>query len=100
MELGVLTAVFFCCWRSGEALRDEGLAAGLGSSGDGGVSPWARPFAALPRMARAWEIESKDGVTRSSSRESRHMGSDGDWDGRLATWAVGGGVALAMGVDL
>lgn len=66
----------------------------MGASGDGGLSPWARPLAALPRMAKAWEIESKEGEARSSSRESKQMGSVGDWGGLLAT-----GVAAAEGVD-
>ena len=74
----MLTEFFFCCWMSGEAWREEGLAAVLGPSGDGGLSPWARPLAALPRIARACEMESREGAVRSSSRESRHMGSDGD----------------------
>lgn len=80
--------------------REVGLAA-LELSGDGGLSPWARPLAALLRMARAWEMESREGAVKSSSRESRQMGSEGDWGGRLATWAVaeGEGVAPAGGVD-
>lgn len=41
---------------------------GAGAGGEGGPSPWARPLAALPRIAKACEMES-------SSRESRQMGS-------------------------
>lgn len=63
---------------SSEALREAGVGAARGPSGDGGLSPWARPLAALPRMARAWEMESSEGAVRSSSRESTHMGSAGD----------------------
>lgn len=102
MELGALTEVFFCCWTSGEAWREEGgwLATALAPSGDGGLSPWARPLAVLPRIARAWEMESREGAARSSPRESRQMGSEGDGGGRLATWAVGEGAAPAVGVDL
>lgn len=74
----MLTEFFFCCWMRGEAWREEGAVAAFGPSGDGGLSPWARPLAALPRMARAWEMESREGAVRSSSRESRQMGSDGD----------------------
>lgn len=90
----MLTEFFFCCWMIDEEWRVGGLVVGLGPSGDGGLSPWARPLAALPRIARAWEMESKEGAVRSSSRESRHMGSAGDWGGRLATWPAGEGVAL------
>lgn len=81
-------------------MREVGLVEDLAPSGDGGLSPWARPLAALPRMARAWEMESREGAVRLSSRESRHMGSEDDGGGRLTTWAVGEGVAPAKGVDL
>lgn len=74
----MLTEFFFCCWTSGEAWREGALLTGLAPSGDGGLSPWARPLAVLPRIARAWEMESREGAARSSLRESRHMGSDGD----------------------
>lgn len=75
----MLAEVFFCCCcMIGEAWSEEGLETVLGPSGDGGLSPWARPLAALPRMARAWEMESREGAVRSPSRESRQMGSDGD----------------------
>lgn len=84
----MLTEFFFCGCRTGEACSEPGLAdtppAAL-ASGDGGLSPWARPLAALPRMARAWEMESREGAVRSLSSESRQMGSDGDGGGRLAT---------------
>lgn len=49
-------------------------AEGAEGGGDGGPSPWARPLAALPRMARACEMES-------SSRESRQIGSLGSAEG-------------------
>lgn len=52
---------------SGELWREEGLVAVLGPSGDGGLSPWASPLAALPRMASAWEM-SREGAVKSSSR--------------------------------
>lgn len=45
--------------------------------GDNGLSerPW--PLAVLLRGARAYEMESKEGAVRSSSRESdKQMGSD------------------------
>lgn len=55
--------------RSAEGLEEaETVVGGARAGGDGGPSPWARPLAALPRMARACEMES-------SSRESRQMGS-------------------------
>lgn len=45
--------------------------------GDKGLSEGPRPFEALLRRARAWEMESRDGAVRSSSRESdRQMGSE------------------------
>lgn len=45
--------------------------------GDKGLSEGPRPLDALLRRARAWEIESRDGAVRSSSRESdRQMGSE------------------------
>ena len=41
---------------------------------------WMRPLAALLSRASAWEMESRDGVARSSSRESdRQMGSVSGW---------------------
>lgn len=81
----MLTEFFFWCCMSGELWREEGFGAVLGPSGEGGLSPWASPLAAFPRMAKACEMESKEGAVRSSSRESRHMGSAGDGGGRLAT---------------
>lgn len=45
--------------------------------GDKGLSEGPRPLDALLRRARAWEMESRDGAVRSSSRESdRQMGSE------------------------
>lgn len=49
----MLTEFFFCCRMTGEVWRPEGVVTVLGLSGDGGLSPWARPLAALPRMAKA-----------------------------------------------
>lgn len=47
--------------------------------GDKGLSEGPRPFDALLRRARAWEMESREGAVRSSSRESdRQMGSEGE----------------------
>lgn len=47
--------------------------------GDKGLSEGPRPFEALLRRAKAWEMESREGAVRSSSRESdRQMGSDGE----------------------
>lgn len=47
--------------------------------GDKGLSEKPKPLDALLRRARAWEMESRDGAVRSSSRESdRQMGSDGN----------------------
>lgn len=47
--------------------------------GDKGLSMGPRPLEALLRRAKAWEIESKEGAVRSSSRESdRQMGSEGE----------------------
>lgn len=44
-----------------------------------GLSARPRPLEALLSNARAWEMESRDGAVRSSSRESdRQMGSGGD----------------------
>lgn len=91
-ELEALTAFF--CWRIGEAWRAEGLLTVLDSSGETGLSPWARPLAVLPRMARAWEIESRDVATSSSLRESRHLGSDGDCGGGMTAWGRGDGADL------
>lgn len=89
-----LEALIMFGWRSGEAKTAEGLLTDLGSSGETGLSPWARPLAVLPRMARAWEIESRDGAIRSSLRESRHLDSDGDWGGSMTAWGRGDGVDL------
>lgn len=45
--------------------------------GDKGLSMGPRPLEALLRRAKAWEIESREGAVRSSSRESdRQMGSE------------------------
>lgn len=91
--------LFLCFWRRGEAWREDGAVLGL--SGEGGLSPWIRPLAALLRRARAWEMESWAGAVSSSSRESsRQMVSAGDWEGRQATGAAGEGVAPTEGVDL
>lgn len=50
--------------------------------GDRGLSEGPRPFEALLSRARAWEIESREGAVRSSSRESdRQMGSEGEEEG-------------------
>lgn len=47
--------------------------------GDKGLSEGPRPLDALLRRARAWEMESREGAVRSSSRESdRQMGSEGE----------------------
>lgn len=47
--------------------------------GDKGLSEGPRPLEALLRRAKAWEMESREGAVRSSSRESdRQMGSEGD----------------------
>lgn len=47
--------------------------------GDKGLSEGPRPLDALLRRARAWEMESREGAVRSSSRESdKQMGSDGE----------------------
>lgn len=47
--------------------------------GDKGLSDGPRPLDALLSRARAWEMESRDGAVRSSSRESdRQMGSEGN----------------------
>lgn len=47
--------------------------------GDKGLSERPRPFDALLRRARAWEMESREGAVRSSSSESdRQMGSGGE----------------------
>lgn len=65
-----------------------------------GASLWMRSLAALLSSARACEMESSDGVARSSSRESdRQMGSD---SGR-AGWRTANGSGEAdstSGVDL
>lgn len=72
----------------------------LAWSGEGGLSPCARPLAVLLRMARAWEMESRQGGARSSSSwESRQMGSEGDGGRRLAGGATELGVAPAVGVE-
>lgn len=54
--------------------------------GDRGLSARPRPLDALLRRAKAWEMESRDGAVRSSSRESdRQMGSEGEQEeGRRA----------------
>lgn len=52
-------------------------------------------MAALLRRAKAWEMESKEGGARSSSRQ---MGSEEIWGGRRGTW--GEGAAPGWGVDL
>lgn len=45
--------------------------------GDKGLSEGPRPLEALLRRAKAWEMESREGAVRSSSRESdRQMGSE------------------------
>ena len=50
--------------------------------GDKGLSAGPRPLDALLRRARAWEIESREGAVKSSSRESdRQMGSEGEEEG-------------------
>lgn len=47
--------------------------------GDKGLSEGPRPLEALLRRAKAWEMESREGAVRSSSRESdRQMGSEGE----------------------
>lgn len=49
-----------------------------GGGGDKGLSEGPEPLDALLRRARAWEMESREGAVRSSSRESdRQMGSEG-----------------------
>lgn len=88
--------------------------------GDKGLSEGPRPLDALLRRARAWEMESREGAVRSSSRESdRQMGSEGEeeergWrlevtadvevgrDGvevmvRCGLWIHRGSLALALG---
>ena len=48
-----------------------------GGGGDKGLSEGPEPLDALLRRARAWEMESREGAVRSSSRESdRQMGSE------------------------
>lgn len=47
--------------------------------GDKGLSEGPKPLDTLLRRARAWEMESREGAVRSSSRESdRQMGSEGE----------------------
>lgn len=47
--------------------------------GDKGLSEGPKPLDALLRRANAWEMESREGAVRSSSRESdRQMGSEGE----------------------
>lgn len=62
-----------------------------------GLSARLSPLEALLRRASAWEMESRDGAVKSSSRESdRQMGSGGDdmWGG----WrpALRAGVAVMV----
>lgn len=70
-------------------MTEEGEEVGMWrGGGERGLSKETRPLEALLNRASAWEMESRDGAVKSSSRESdRQMGSEGEEEGgqRLVT---------------